>query len=69
MAQWIRPQVLNCEVPGSNVLVAAVVPLGKALYLHCLVPWKGLVAFFRDARIQVLAIYFQAICFSFLCTN
>ena len=42
MAQWIRPQILNCEVPGSNLLAAAVVPLGKALYPHCLVPQKGL---------------------------
>ena len=42
MAQWIRPWSLNPEVPGSNLLTAAVVPLGKALYPHCLVPWKGL---------------------------
>ena len=41
MAQWIRPQTLNRDVPGSN-LAAAVVPLGKALYPHCPVPWKGL---------------------------
>ena len=44
MAQWIRPQTLNCEVPGSNLLAVAVVPLGKALYPHCLVPRKGLKA-------------------------
>ena len=44
MAQWIRPQTLNCEVPSSNLLAAAVVPLGKALYPHCLVPQKGLKA-------------------------
>ena len=44
MAQWIRSQTLNCEVPGSNSLAAAVVPLGKALYPHCLVPRKGLKA-------------------------
>ena len=44
MAQWIRPQTLNHEVPGSNLLAAAVVPLGKALYPHCLVPRKGLKA-------------------------
>ena len=25
---------LNREVPGSNLLAAAVVPLGKALYPH-----------------------------------
>ena len=31
MAQGIRPQALNREVPGSNLLVAAVVLLGKAL--------------------------------------
>ena len=40
MAQWIRPWTLSCEVPGSNLLAVAVVPLGKALYPHCLVPWK-----------------------------
>ena len=28
---------------GSN-LAAAVVPIGKALYPHCVVPWKGLKA-------------------------
>ena len=44
MAQWIRPWTLNREVPGSNLLAAAVVPLGKALYPHCLVLWKGLKA-------------------------
>ena len=42
MAQWIRPWTLSHEVPGSNLLAAAVVPLGKALYPHCLVHWKGL---------------------------
>ena len=36
MAQGIRPQTLNREVPGSNLLAAAVVPLGKVLYSHCL---------------------------------
>ena len=40
----LRPQTLNCEVPGSNLQAAAVVPLGKALYPHCLVPRKGLKA-------------------------
>ena len=44
MAQWIRLRTLNREVPGSNLLTAAVVPLGKALYPHCLVPRKGLKA-------------------------
>ena len=44
MAQWIRPQTLDREVPGSNLLAAAVVPLGKTLYPHCLVPRKGLKA-------------------------
>ena len=34
VAQWINP--------GLNLLAAAVVPLGKALYPHCLVPRKGL---------------------------
>ena len=42
LAQWIRLQALNGEVPGSNLLAAAEVPLGKALYPHCLVPWNGL---------------------------
>ena len=44
MAQWIRPQTFNWEVPGLNLLAAAVVSLGKALYPHCPVPWKGLKA-------------------------
>ena len=44
MAQWIRPWTLNREVPGLNLLAAAVVPLGKALHPHCLVPRKGLKA-------------------------
>ena len=43
MAEWIRPRTLNCEVPGSNLLAAAV-SLGKALYPHCLFPRKGLKA-------------------------
>ena len=43
MAHWmIRPQTLDCEVPGSNLLAAAVRPLGKALYPCCLVSRKGL---------------------------
>ena len=42
MAQWIRKWTLNREVPGSNLLAVAVVPLGKALHPHCLVPQKGL---------------------------
>ena len=41
VAEWIRPQTLNREVPGSN-LAAAVVSLDKALYSHCLVSRKGL---------------------------
>ena len=44
MAQWISPWALNREVPGSNLLTAAVVLLGKALYPQCLVPRKGLKA-------------------------
>ena len=46
MAQWIRPHTLNREVPVPICwhLAAAVVPLGKALYPHCLVPRKGLKA-------------------------
>ena len=31
VAQWIRPRTLNREVPGSNLLAAAVVPLSRAL--------------------------------------
>ena len=42
--RWIRPQTLNHEVSGSDLLAAAVVPLCKALYPHCLVPLKGLKA-------------------------
>ena len=44
VAQWIRLQTPNREVPGSNLLAVAVVPLGKVLYPHCLVPRKGLKA-------------------------
>ena len=44
VAQWIRPQTLNREVPSSNLQGVAVVPFGKALYPHCLVPQKGLKA-------------------------
>ena len=44
MAQWIRPRTLNREGPGSKLLAAAVVPLDKVLYPHCLVHWKGLKA-------------------------
>ena len=42
--QWIRPRTLNREVLGSNLLASTVVPLGKALYPHCLVPRTGLKA-------------------------
>ena len=56
VAQWIRPQTLNREVPGSN-LAAAVVPLGKALYPHILVPRKGLKA------VGPLVACLQAACF------
>ena len=45
MTQWIRPWTLNREVSSSNILAAAVVPLGKALHRHYLVPRKGLKAF------------------------
>ena len=41
-AQWIRARTLNSELPGSNLLAAAVAALGKALYPHCLVPLIGL---------------------------
>ena len=36
--------IIACEVPGSTLLAAAVVPLDKALYPHFLVPRKGLKA-------------------------
>ena len=39
-----KPPTLNREVPGWNVLAAAVVPSDKALYIHCLVPRKGIKA-------------------------
>ena len=42
VAQWIRPWTLNCDVPGLNLIAAAVVPLGNALSLHYSVPRKGL---------------------------
>ena len=42
VAQWIRPQTLNHEVPNSDLLAAVVVPFSKALYPQCLVPLKGL---------------------------
>ena len=29
VAQWIRPQTLTCEVPGSNPLAAVVCALGQ----------------------------------------
>ena len=57
MAQWIRPQTLNCELPGSNLLAAAVVPLGKALYHHCLIPRKG------PKAVGPLVACLQAACF------
>ena len=34
VAQRTRPRTLNPEVPGSNLLAAAVVPFGTALYPH-----------------------------------
>ena len=43
VAEWIRRRTSIPEVPGSNPS-PAVVPLGKALYPHCLVPRKGLKA-------------------------
>ena len=42
VAQWIRLRILNRGVPGSKLLAAAVVPLSKALYPHCLVLGKDL---------------------------
>ena len=43
-AQWLRPQTLNREVPGSILLVVAVLQLSKAHYPHCLVPRRGIKA-------------------------
>ena len=40
MVQWIRPSTLNQEVPGSNLLLAADVPLHNPLFSHCLVLWR-----------------------------
>ena len=57
VAQWIRPRTLNSKVPGSNLLAAAGVPLGKALYPHCLVPWKGLEA------VDPLVVFLSAACY------
>ena len=37
IAKLNRLQRVNCEVPSSNLLAAAVEPLDKALYPHCLV--------------------------------
>ena len=42
MAQQIRTWTPVQLVLCSNPLVIAVVPLGKAVYLHCLVPQRGL---------------------------
>ena len=53
LAQWIRPRTLNREVPGSNLLAAAVEPLGKALYPHCIIPRKGLKAVGPLAHIYI----------------
>ena len=44
MAQWIRPRTFNGEVPGSNLLAAGGLPLGKSIYPHCIFPLKGLKA-------------------------
>ena len=32
VAQWIRPRTFSREIPGSSLLAAAVVPLGKTSY-------------------------------------
>ena len=34
VVQWIRPGALNREMPGPNLLAAAIVPLGKAIHPH-----------------------------------
>ena len=45
VAQLIRPWTFIPEIPGSNpCMTLTVVPLDKALYSHCLVPWKELKA-------------------------
>ena len=57
MAQWIRPQTLSREVPDSNLQAVTDVPLGKALYPHCLVPRKGL----KAVGPQVACLYKQLV--------
>ena len=57
VALWIRPWTLNREVPSSNLLAAAVVPLGTALYPHFLVLRKG------PEAIGLLVACIQAACF------
>ena len=42
MVQWLGALDLNHKISGSNLLAIAAAPLGKALYLHCLVPQTGL---------------------------
>ena len=44
MAQFDKTTDSHGEVPGSNLLAPAPVPLGRALYPHCLVSRKGLKA-------------------------
>ena len=39
--QWIRSWALEQEVSGSNPIATQVVPMGKTLYPHCIVPRIG----------------------------
>ena len=57
VAQWVRQRTDIREVPGLNLLAAAVVLLGKTLYPHCPVPQKGLKA------IAPLVTCLEAACF------
>ena len=42
MAQWIEDRGFSIERLPVRISAAAVVPLGKALYPHILVPRRGL---------------------------
>ena len=62
MAQWISSWTLHREVPGSNLVAAAEVPLGKALHPHYLDPWKGLKVYLypNDSFWYVKGTYFRS---------
>ena len=54
-AQWIRPWTPDHKVHGSNLLTLAIAFLDMALFLHCLVPLRGL-------KIICSLAYLQAVC-------